>query len=92
MLQAQAIFFCEDVDEDGYPENESSSFTIGSDGGWLKVLVRLDDEVDCDKVKYVIYKVSRSGNEKDDGKYNVYAYDKYDNFLASGAVRINFKD
>jgi len=36
--------------------------------------------------------VSRSGNEKDDGKYNVYAYDKYDNFLASGAVRINFKD
>jgi len=28
----------------------------------------------------------------DDGKYNVYAYDKYDNFLASGAVKINFKD
>lgn len=114
-IQAQALFFCEDVDEEGYPENESSSFTIGSEGGWLKVLVKLDDEVDCDKVKYVIYEVSRSGKEKydntitqdvednwvwfwqkitfyDDGKYNVYAYDKYDNFLASGTVRINFKD
>lgn len=114
-IQAQALFFCEDVDEEGYPENESSSFTIGSEGGWLKVLVKLDDEVDCDRVKYVIYKVSRSGKEKydntitqdvednwvwfwqkitfyDDGKYNVYAYDKYDNFLASGTVRINFKD
>jgi len=36
--------------------------------------------------------VSRSGKEKYDGKHNVYAYDKYDNFLASGAVRTNFKD
>jgi len=114
-LHAQALFFCEDVDEDGYPKNESSTFTIGSEGGWLKVLVKLDDEVDCDKIKYVIYRVSRSGKEKydntitqdvednwvwfwqkitfyDDGKYNVYAYDKYDNFWASGSVKINFKD
>ena len=114
-LQAQVLHFCEDVDEDGYPKNESSTFTIGSEGGWLKVLVKLDDEIDCDEVKYVIYKVSRSGKEKydntitqdvednwvwfwkqitfyDDGKYNVYVYDKYDNFLTSGSVRINFRD
>ncbi len=114
-LQAQEIYFCEDVDEDGYPENESSSFTIGSGGGWLKVLVKLDDEVDCNEVKYVIYKISKSGKEKyentiyqdvednwvwfwkqitfyDDGKYNIYVYDKHDNFLVSGSVRINFKD
>jgi len=91
-LPAQALFFCEDVDEDDYPKNESSSFTIGSEGGWLEVLVKLDDEVDWHKVKYVIYKVSKSCNEKNDGKHNVYAYDKYDNFLASGAVRTNFKD
>ena len=114
-LQAQTLFFCEDVDKDGYPENESTTFTIGSTGGWLKVLVKLDDEVDCDEVKYVIYKVSRSGKEKydntitqdvednwvwfwkqitfyDDGKFNVYVYDKYENFLTSGSVRINFKD
>ena len=114
-LQAQEIYFCEDVDKDGNPENESSSFTIGSKGGWLKVLVKLDDEVGCDEVKYIVYKVSKSGKEKyentitqdvedswawfwkqitfyDDGKYNVYVYDKYDNFLTSGSVRINFRD
>ena len=113
VLKAQSIYFCEDVDEDGYPENESTSFTIGSDGGWLKILVKLDDEVDCNEVKYVSYKLSRSGKEKydntiyqdveenwvwfwkqvtfyDDGKYNVYVYDKYDNFLASSSVNINF--
>ena len=115
LLQAQVLQFCEDVDENGYPKNESSTFTIDSEGGWLKVLVKLDDEVDCDKVKYAIYKVSKSGREKydntitqdveanwswfwkqitfyDDGKYNVYVYDKYDNLLASGSVRINFRD
>lgn len=115
LLQAQSIYFCEDVDEDGYPKNESSSFTIGSKGGWLKILVKLDDEIDCNEIKYIIYKVSRNGKEKydntihqdveenwvwfwkqvtfyDDGKYNVYVYDKYDNFLTSGSVRINFKD
>ena len=63
-LQAQVLYFCEDVDEDGYPENESSAFTIGTEGGWLKFLVRLDEEVDCNEVKYVIYKVARSGKEK----------------------------
>ena len=78
LLPAQALFFCEDVDEDGYPKNESSSFTIGSEGGWLEVLVKLDDEVDCHKVKYVIYKVSRSGKEKYD---NTITQDVEDNWV-----------
>ncbi|NWF89509.1 MAG: hypothetical protein HXY50_08605 [Ignavibacteriaceae bacterium] len=115
LVQAQNIYFCEEVDEDGYPENESTSFTIGTEGGWLKILVRLDDEVDCNEIKYVIYKVSRNGKEKydntiyqkvednwvwfwkqvtfyDQGKYNVYVYDSYDNFLTSGSVRISYNN
>jgi hypothetical protein len=114
-LQAQEIYFCEDVDEDGNPESESSSFTIGPDGGWLKVLVKMNDRIDCNEVKYIIYKVSKSGKENYDntitqdvqdnwawfwkqitfyqeGKYRVYVYDKYDNFLVSGSVRINLRD
>ena len=114
LLKAQVMYFCEDVDEDGYPENESSSFTIGKDGGWLKFLVRLDEEVDCNEVKYVIYKVTRTGKENyettiyqdvqenwiwfwkkvtfyDDGKYNIYVYDKYDNYIISSSLRINFR-
>jgi hypothetical protein len=115
MLQAQTLYFCEEVDEDGYPENESTTFTISESGGWLKFLVRMDEEVDCNEIKYVIYKVGRSGKEKydttikqdvesnwawfwkkitfyDDGTYNVYVYDEYDKFIASGTVKINFGD
>ncbi len=66
ILQAQTLYFCEEVDEDGYPENEATTFTIGENGGWLKFLVRMDEEVDCNEIKYVIYKVNRSGKEKYD--------------------------
>lgn len=113
-LYAQVIFFCEEVDQKGYPENESSSFTMKNSGSWLKLLVRLDDKVDCDEVKYVIYRVLRNGNEKydttiyqevdkdsvwfwkevtfsDNGKYNIYVYDKYDHFLTSGSLKINYQ-
>ena len=69
-LHAQTLYFCEDVDEDGYPENEATTFTIGENGGWLIMLVKLDDEVDCSQVKYVIYKVSKNGKEK----YNTTIY------------------
>ena len=114
-LQAQVLLFCEDVDENGYPKNESSAFSIAWEGGRLKVLVKLDDEIDCKKVKYVIYKVPGNGIEKydttitqtvqenwiwfwkeitfyDEGKYNIYAFNQYDNFLASGTVKINFRN
>lgn len=52
----QDIYFCEDVDEDGYPINESSDFTIPDDGGYLYVLVRLPFEVVCRSVRFEIYR------------------------------------
>lgn len=54
--KAQDIYFCEGVDDDGYPISESSSFTIPEDGGYLYVLVRLPYEVDCRSVSFEIYR------------------------------------
>jgi hypothetical protein len=53
---AQTIYFCEGVDDDGYPIREASSFTIPDNGGYLYVLVRLPYEVDCKSVKLEIYR------------------------------------
>jgi len=53
---AQTIYFCEGVDDDGYPISEASSFTIPDNGGYLYVLVRLPYEVDCKSVKLEIYR------------------------------------
>jgi len=55
-VKAQDIYFCESVDDDGYPISESSSFTIPDDGGYLYVLVRLPYEVDCRSVSFEIYR------------------------------------
>ncbi len=55
-INAQSIYFCEDVTSDGYPITESSTFNIGSGGGWIKVLVRLPYEVACYSVRFEIYK------------------------------------
>ena len=52
---AQSIYFCEGVDDDGYPINESSTFTIPENGGYLYVLVRLPNKVNCRTVKLMIY-------------------------------------
>lgn len=59
---SQELYFCEDVDSDGYPISESSTFTVGKNGGYLKVLVRLPYEVDCGEVSYIIYRV-KNGKE-----------------------------
>ena len=56
ILNAQSIYFCEGVDDDGYAINESSSFTVSRDGGYLYVLVRLPYEVDCTSVRFEIYR------------------------------------
>jgi len=53
---AQTIYFCEGVDDDGYPISEASSFTIPDDGGYLYVLIRLPNEVDCKSVRFEIYR------------------------------------
>jgi hypothetical protein len=61
---AQTLYFCEGVDSDGYPENESSKFTIPSGGGYLYFLVRMPDGVDTYNIKYLIYRVKSNGDEK----------------------------
>jgi len=58
-IYSQSIYFCEDVDDDGDPINESSVFTIPSDGGYLYVLIQLPNSVDCDGVYLEVY---RNGN------------------------------
>jgi hypothetical protein len=64
-LKAQSIYFCESVDGDGYPISESSVFNIGSNGGYLDVLVRLPYEVACRSVRFELYR---------NGKYNTTIY------------------
>lgn len=63
-VKSQSLYFCEDVDSDGYPVSESSVFNISSKGGYLKFLVRLPYNISTSSVSYVIYKVDEYGNEK----------------------------
>lgn len=60
---SQSLYFCEGVDDDGYPEGESSSFTIGRNGSYLYVLVRLDYPCMSKEVYFYIYKVDSRGKE-----------------------------
>ncbi len=53
---SQSIYFCEDVDEDGEPINESTVFTIPGSGGYLYVLIQLPYNVDCSSVDLEIYR------------------------------------
>jgi hypothetical protein len=62
-LKAQSMYFCESVSSDGYPVTESSTFTIGSSGGYLDILVKLPYELNCRSVRYEIYKVDSYGSE-----------------------------
>ena len=55
-VSAQTIYFCEGVDDDGYPISEASSFTIPDEGGYLYVLVRLPYEIACESVRFEIYR------------------------------------
>lgn len=63
-VKSQSLYFCEDVDSEGYPVSESSVFNISSKGGYLKFLVRLPYKISTSSVSYVIYKVDEYGNEK----------------------------
>lgn len=54
--KSQTMYFCESVDGSGYPVGESSTFNIGSNGGYLEVLVRLPYELSCRSVSYEIYR------------------------------------
>lgn len=56
---SQSIYFCEGVDDDGEPINESSVFTIPESGGYLYVLIQMPYEVGCKRVDLEVY---RNGN------------------------------
>lgn len=53
---SQTMYFCEGVTNDGYPQTESSVFNIGSDGGYVYVLVRLPYEIACRSVRFEVYR------------------------------------
>ncbi len=53
---SQTLYFCEGVSDDGYPITESSTFNIGSGGGYVYALVRLPYEVACRSVRFEIYR------------------------------------
>ncbi|QQS37675.1 MAG: hypothetical protein IPM56_06905 [Ignavibacteriales bacterium] len=113
-VNAQSLYFCEDVDEDGYAINSSSTFTITEDGGSLKMLVRMGEDVDVYGVYFKIFEVDSNSDESYDntiyqdvepdwtwfwkeiifyrsGKYNVYVYDEYDEYITSGTIKIKMR-
>jgi len=60
---AQSVYFCEDVDDDGYPIGSSSEFTISRDGGYLFILTRLGYECDTYEIILEVFRVDSRGNE-----------------------------
>ncbi len=57
-IAAQEVIFCESVDRSGTPVKASKEFTIGSDGGFIKILVRLKKEIGSENVVFDIYKIN----------------------------------
>lgn len=69
-VNAQTLYFCEGVDNSGYPITESSTFRIPRSGGYFYFLVRLPYEVGCTSVSYDIYNVYSDYSEN----YNTTIY------------------
>lgn len=59
---SQSIYFCEGVDDDGDPVNESSTFTIPSSGGYLYALIKMPYEIGCKSVALEVYRNSKYDN------------------------------
>jgi hypothetical protein len=90
---SQSIYFCEDVDDDGEPIDESSRFTIPEDGGYLYVLVQLPDEVDCRSVAFEIYRNGKYDNTISmDTERNWVWFYKQITFYKSGEFTIDVYD
>lgn len=53
---SQTLYFCEGVDDDGYPISAASTFNISSKGSYLYVLARLPYTAECRSMKLVIYR------------------------------------
>lgn len=62
IARSQSMYFAEDVDNNGNPIGESSTFTIGSSGGYLNVLVKIPYELNCKSVRYEIYRDGQYDN------------------------------
>ncbi len=56
-LFSQEVLFCEAVDKSGNVKNASKEFTIGNDGGFIKILLKLNKAVESNNVVYDVYKV-----------------------------------
>src|SRR6478736_2363476 len=53
---SQSMEFCESVSGSGYCNGGSSVFTIGSNGGYLDVLVNIPYDLNCRSVRYEVYR------------------------------------
>jgi hypothetical protein len=53
----QNLYFCETVDENGEPINESDHFSISSEGIYLDFLLRMENRIGVNSVCYKIYKI-----------------------------------
>lgn len=58
-IHAQAIHFCEDVSDDGYPISEGTTFYISSSGSYFYVLVELPYELLCRSARF---EITRNGD------------------------------
>jgi hypothetical protein len=55
---SQKVIFCEKVDHIGNPTNASNEFVVGSQGGFLKVLIRLNRKANTNPVIIDIFRLS----------------------------------
>ncbi len=61
---SQSLYFCEEVDDNGHPKNQSNTFIISKKGGYLDFLVRLDEEISTSNINFDIYKIDFTGKER----------------------------
>ena len=54
---SQKVIFCEDVDHLGLPKNPSTQFTVTSKGGFFKILVKLNKEVESRSIVFDVYRL-----------------------------------
>ena len=57
---SQQIIFCEAVDRSGYPKNVSKEFTIGNDGGFIKILIKMNKAVGSNNIIFDVYKMENN--------------------------------
>ena len=72
-LFSQQVIFCEKVDRTGNPQNASKEFTIGNDGGFIKILVRLNKKVESHVAVFDVYRM-KDGKETFDNSLSMEVY------------------